>query len=557
MLVGLLFCAQVIAGTAPDGTPTPAAAATAGQATFLAVGDFSTSAEAAATLESMGRRQADLSLALGDFSYRISLPERSWCDFVTTRVGATHPFELISGDHESNGENGKIAAYADCLPNRIAGLRGTYAKEFYVDFPVATPTIRPLVRFILLSPALTFPEGTYSYAAGSTRYQWTARAIDDARAAGIPWVVVGMHKPCLSLGVYSCEPGTDLLNLLVQRKVDLVLTGHEHLYQRSKQLRLGTRCPAIAPMSFNADCVADAGSAVVKGAGSVLVTVGTGGVPLRDVALNATADPEYPYFAATAGLNRTPTHGYLSVSATTDRLTGTFIPTNGGSFADVFSVTRPTSAFAADTFTRSTASGFGSAPTGGIWTVSPTSLTSRTSVSAGSGVIRLDPGVDVKGVRLDAATAQSTDLRATIWPETAVTGGGVYLGVIGRRTSAGDYRGNIRLLPNGVVRVGVARASSTGVETALQSAVAIPEFPSNTGRLAVRLQVTGSAPTTLRLKVWPATGPEPASWQSTATDSTAGLQGPGSTGIRAYLSGTSGTGATTVRVDDWVARPVV
>ena len=45
-----------------------------------------------------------------------------------------------------------------------------------------------------------------------------------------------MHKPCLSMGEYACDPGADLVNLLLQKKVDVVLSGHEHIYQRTKQL---------------------------------------------------------------------------------------------------------------------------------------------------------------------------------------------------------------------------------------------------------------------------------------------------------------------------------
>ena len=68
---------------------------------------------------------------------------------------------------------------------------GTYGRQWYVD----VPQVDPLVRFIMISPALPFPDGTWSYAAGTPRYNWTAAAIDGARANGIPWVVVGRTSP--------------------------------------------------------------------------------------------------------------------------------------------------------------------------------------------------------------------------------------------------------------------------------------------------------------------------------------------------------------------------
>jgi len=58
-------------------------------------------------------------------------------------------------------------------------------------------------------------------------------------------------------------------------------------------------------------------------------------------------------------------------------------------------------------------------------------------------------------------------------------------------------------------------------------------------QLQVRLQATGSAPTTLRAKVWPVGSAEPGSWQVTTTDSTAGLQSPGGVGVTTYMAGSS------------------
>ena len=109
---------------------------------------------------------------------------------------------------------------------------GTYGRQYYVDVPAENP----IVRFIMISPDLTYPDGYWGYAAGTQRYKWTAQAIDGARAASIPWVVVGMHKPCITVGLYDCEPGAEMFNLLLSKKVDLILSGHEHNYQRSHQL---------------------------------------------------------------------------------------------------------------------------------------------------------------------------------------------------------------------------------------------------------------------------------------------------------------------------------
>ena len=85
------------------------------------------------------------------------------------------------------------------------------------------------------------PTATWSYAAGTPRYNWTAAAIDGARSKNIPWVVVGVHKPCISVGRVHLRDRRRHHQHADQKRVDLVLNGHEHIYQRTKQLGLRHR----------------------------------------------------------------------------------------------------------------------------------------------------------------------------------------------------------------------------------------------------------------------------------------------------------------------------
>lgn len=324
-IAGLCALFLVVAAMPSSGAPQPPTVK------FTASGDFSSSANAQAVLSSIGSLDPDLHLALGDLSYGTTGNEQAWCDLVTTRVGAGFPFELIAGNHESNGINGNINDFSACLPNQLPGLVGTYGRQAYVDVPQNAP----LVRYVTISPALQFPDSRWTYTAGSPRYNWTAAAIDGARTANIPWVVVAMHKPCLSVGQYTCEIGSDLVNMMVSKKVDLVLGGHEHLYARTKQLAHGAGCPALVPGTFTASCVADGDSTMAKGGGTVFATIGTGGNGLRDV--NA-ADTEAPYFLATSGLNSNPTWGSLEVTADADELSARFVRAAGGTFTDAFTI---------------------------------------------------------------------------------------------------------------------------------------------------------------------------------------------------------------------------
>ncbi|WP_197515679.1 PKD domain-containing protein [Arthrobacter sp. U41] len=318
------------ADAAVGAVATAAIPAVPGQLRVTAASDYSGNAAAAGVLTRVGAIAPDLHLALGDLSYGATGAEQAWCDFVTSRTGSGFPFELVAGNHESNGLNGNINDFSACLPNQLPGAIGSYGRQYYVD----VPEVNPLVRFVFISPGLPFSDGVWDYSAGSARYNWTAAAIDGARAASIPWVVAGMHTPCISMGIYGCEAGTPITNLLLSKKVDLILNGHEHQYQRSKQLATAAGCIGLQPAAYNPSCVRDSDNTLDKGAGSVISTVGTGGMELRNV--NA-ADAEAPYFAAYSGLNANPSHGLLDLRFTSTSLNAAFVATDGG-FTDAFSI---------------------------------------------------------------------------------------------------------------------------------------------------------------------------------------------------------------------------
>lgn len=180
--------------------------------TFTAGGDIGGNSNGSATLDLIANSGSQFHLAIGDLSYSEITPEQTWCSYVQSHVGSTLPFELLSGNHEDGGEfqDGLIDNFVQCLPDRL-GAVGTYGKEYYFDYPASSP----IARFIMISPDLTFTNGgAYSYAAGTAHYNWVANTIDNARATGIKWVIVGMHKACIGLDG-PCDIGNDLFNLLV------------------------------------------------------------------------------------------------------------------------------------------------------------------------------------------------------------------------------------------------------------------------------------------------------------------------------------------------------
>ena len=206
-----------------------------------------------------------------------------------------------------------------------------------------------------------------------------------------------------------------------------------------------------------------------------------------------------------------------------------------------------------DTFGRTLASGWGSADTGGAWTGSTSSL----SVGGGTGKIRIAAAGSGPSVYLNTTTTKDADLTATMSSDKVGTGSGLYLSTVGRRVAgAGDYRLQTRLRPDGLVGVSILRVDAAGAQTVISAEATVPGYHFVAAdKLNVRLQVTGTSPTTVRANVWPATMTEPAAWLRSVTDTTAGLQVAGSVGFMAYLSGTGTNAPITTSFDDLYVRP--
>ena len=143
------------------------------------------------------------------------------------------------------------------------------------------------------------------------------------------------------MGPYYCDIYQGLMSLLVEKKVDLVLHGHEHNYQRTHQLATGPGCEIVEVDAFNPDCVIDDGTDHLypKGAGLVSVVVGTAGRDLYDIDLS---DAEAGYFASWTAANMNPRKGFLKVTLSRAELVAVFVGTTPTSdFTDAFTIMGP------------------------------------------------------------------------------------------------------------------------------------------------------------------------------------------------------------------------
>ncbi|WP_431220367.1 PKD domain-containing protein [Leifsonia xyli] len=206
------------------------------------------------------------------------------------------------------------------------------------------------------------------------------------------------------------------------------------------------------------------------------------------------------------------------------------------------------STLAKDGFERSVSNGWGTAETGGAWTVSGTA--SYYSVASGTGQI-VDPAGSTRNTTLNGVSSSRTDSTVTFTTDVGPTGGGVFVSEIARQVGSASYEGRAWLSANGSVQAQLLANGGT-----LQ-AVTVSGLTYAAGQqLNLRVQAVGASPTTLRAKVWPATQAEPASWQASVTDSTSGLQSAGAVGMRVYLSAAATATPVTVRFDNYLVTAV-
>jgi hypothetical protein len=237
----------------------------------------------------------------------------------------------------------------------------------------------------------------------------------------------------------------------------------------------------------------------------------------------------------------TPNDGKVNGSTATSSVT---VAANPGSVV----------VYADDAFGRSVTNSWGSAATGGVYTLLSTAA--DYDVTGAAGTIVLAAGGNRSAVLL-GASALDVDLSFRVATDRiGVVGAQFVYGVARRVSTTSEYRIKLRLPPNGTALV---QASSVmgNVETALGTEVLVAGLAHSAGGfIRVRAQVSGANPTTIRIRAWADGAAEPTTWQYTVVDSTAGLQAAGPVGVRAYMSSSTTNGPTLFSFDDFRATSI-
>lgn len=183
----------------------------------------------------MEERDWDLAVHMGDIAYQRGT-ERDYTIrhfHVYGELLARVPFFPSAGDHDLKTEEGGPYARAFRWPAPAPGAR-------YYDFRWGG------VHFLALDTSLETEEGERLREGEGKQIRWLEAALDSAASdPTVRWTVVFMHNPLYSHAMGLSGHGSDLdlrdaVEPLFDRYgVDLVLSGHDHHYERTYSIQDG------------------------------------------------------------------------------------------------------------------------------------------------------------------------------------------------------------------------------------------------------------------------------------------------------------------------------
>lgn len=222
---GTLYCYQLRAGPGPDAAlvyrggfrTAPEVDATI---RFSALGDLGKgSSDQLAVLEQLKTVRSDLLLITGDIAYENGTLAQYEAYFfgVYHEILALVPVFPASGNHDYQTRDAAAFREVFVLPKNASEDEDSAGIERWYSFDWGP------VHFVVLDTETMLEEQAL----------WLER---DLAAASRSWTVVVLHKPPYSSGTHGSEASVrnTLVPVFREKRVDLVLAGHDHDYERTQ-----------------------------------------------------------------------------------------------------------------------------------------------------------------------------------------------------------------------------------------------------------------------------------------------------------------------------------
>lgn len=329
--------------------------------------------------------------------------------------------------------------------------------------------------------------------------------VDEARYPTItvnlahPSITPDMRRAILALRMGDRAQITGMPAWVAPDNPDLLILGTAETLSNFEH-KLTFTCAPASPYSYIG--VLDDGISRLDTDGSQLLAVA--GTPDTSIVVGPTNDP--------------------SMLWTTDTNDMPFNVRVGGEVMTVTGI----NGYVVDTFTRTTANGWGNADSGQAWTTASGSA-SDYAVGSGAGSHTMT-SVDVSRRCSINALSADWDLYVSIASSTLATGGFQSGGLMARAVDGNSlYLARVEFTTTQTV-VLTLRKRLRGVETQLATYTTSLTHVAGT---FYRLRFAGAG-TSLRARAWLASGLEPTEWQATATDTDLSL--PSALGVRSILS---------------------
>jgi N-acetylneuraminic acid mutarotase len=205
------------------------------------------------------------------------------------------------------------------------------------------------------------------------------------------------------------------------------------------------------------------------------------------------------------------------------------------------------STVAGDTFTRTVTDGWGTADTGGPWTVLAGSA-ANFDVNGTKGTVVTPSGSNQQMAHLGGVSLRDVDAQVAVtFPQAPSGSGSPFAYLLLRRQSGGAYD-RVGLYVTSGGKVFIRGETETGADLFPDVDTGLSFAAGDT--FLLRVQAQGTNPTAIRARAWKAGTAEPSTW-AVSTTTTAGPQAAGSVGVRTVNTNAT---STTIAFDDLEAK---